>query len=605
VRLRTALLVSTSLLVAGIIGATVLAVSVIIARAERGQLGDNLERSHRVFADTVAERQREYFSDCHVVANEPRLRAAAATEDISADTIAGVIDELKRSVGSDVFILLKPTGVLVADASDPDAAGIDYLADPVTGPLVRDAQQKGDGDSVWIIVEDKATKQRHPYQVHGCRVDFGETPVGIIIVGSRFGDAAAESVLAQTGSSVVVTLDGTPVASSRVGGRALDATQLAGVTAGSHPADLQIAGGDYLAVGDAFPLYAGKAHLRYAVLRSIDEALAPGRRLTIGVLGIAGIALVAALFLAILLARRLSRPVDELVRFTRKIGRGQLDQRAKPTGTKEVKDLALAMNLMIAELETARQELTHKERLEREMEIAMKIQTSMLPRSFAVSGLDIAARMIPASEVGGDYYDIIPTASGCWLGVGDVAGHGLTAGLEMLMVQSVVAALVQQKPDAPPREHLRVLNHVIYENIRNRLGQDEHITLTLLSYRAGVVTFAGAHEDIIVCRAGTKRCERFATPGTWLGAIRDIGRVTEDSSIELGGGDIMVLYSDGITEALNSDRVQFGIDRLCEVIESLGSESVDTIRDRIIEAVQAWQSEQTDDISLLVVRRKP
>jgi sigma-B regulation protein RsbU (phosphoserine phosphatase) len=288
---------------------------------------------------------------------------------------------------------------------------------------------------------------------------------------------------------------------------------------------------------------------------------------------------------------------------TRRIGRGDLAARAAPEGPTEVRALAGAMNQMAGELDASRRALAEKERLEREMEIAMKIQTSILPKRFDVAGLEIAARMIPASEVGGDYYDVLPVERGCWIGVGDVAGHGLTAGLEMLMVQSVIAALVRANPDAAPKDQLTVLNHVIFENIRDRLDQDEHITLTLMRYADGVVTFAGAHEEIVVLRAGGAACERIATPGTWLGAMRDIAAVTRDSALPLASGDLMVLYSDGVTEAPGAGGVQFGMDRLCTLIEDSRGETAEAIRDRIVAAVQAWQTRHDDDISVMVVRR--
>jgi sigma-B regulation protein RsbU (phosphoserine phosphatase) len=313
------------------------------------------------------------------------------------------------------------------------------------------------------------------------------------------------------------------------------------------------------------------------------------------------LAFVGTLILALALSRRLTRPVDELVAFTQQVGGGTLGARAKPSGMSELKTLATAMNHMVDEIAKSRSALAEKERLEKELEIATKIQTSMLPASFDVHRMDIAAKMVPATEVGGDYYDILPVKDGCWIGIGDVAGHGLTAGLEMMMVQSVVSALVRENPDATPKHHLRILNQVIYDNIRNRLHQDEHITLTLLHCDEGNVTFAGAHEDIILCRLGATACERIATPGPWLGAMRDITRVTDDSTLELAPGDIMVLYSDGITECRGKDNKEFGIDRLCETIFAAREESVETIRDRIFEAVSAYR--QDDDMSVVVLRR--
>src|SRR5690606_17839050 len=127
--------------------------------------------------------------------------------------------------------------------------------------------------------------------------------------------------------------------------------------------------------------------------------------------------------------------------------------------------------------------LRDKHRLEDEMEIAARIQTSILPQDLAVPGLEVGARMVPATEVGGDYYDVIPQVDGAWIGVGDVAGHGLRAGLVMLMVQSAVASLVRERPGASPRDLVATLNVTIADNVRRRLQQDEHVTFSLLRYR--------------------------------------------------------------------------------------------------------------------------
>ena len=133
--------------------------------------------------------------------------------------------------------------------------------------------------------------------------------------------------------------------------------------------------------------------------------------------------------------------------------------------------------------EATRRQVAERERLEKEMEIATRIQTSILPRDISVAGLEIAAAMQPATEVGGDYYDVVAVDDGCWIGIGDVAGHGLGTGLMMLMMQSGFSALARKMPDASPRDLLLALNTMLVENVRVRLGQHEHATLTLLRYR--------------------------------------------------------------------------------------------------------------------------
>src|SRR5206468_190254 len=153
------------------------------------------------------------------------------------------------------------------------------------------------------------------------------------------------------------------------------------------------------------------------------------RKLLHALLVVLACAVLIALAMASLLARRLSGPLDELAVLTQDIARGRLDVRTQPKGPVEIRALATSMNAMLGELEESRKQLAVKERLQKEMEIAAKLQTSILPRDVNVPGLEIAARMIPADEVGGDYYDLLPFAGGCWIGVGDVAGHGLPAGV--------------------------------------------------------------------------------------------------------------------------------------------------------------------------------
>jgi serine phosphatase RsbU (regulator of sigma subunit) len=248
---------------------------------------------------------------------------------------------------------------------------------------------------------------------------------------------------------------------------------------------------------------------------------------------------------------------------------------------------------------------------QRERDMAREIQTSILPRTHAVPTLEIAATMLPAAKVGGDYYDVRPVESGCWIGIGDVAGHGMRAGLVMMQTQSAIAALVAQDPAGSPRDVVIGVNRMLHDNIRNRLLNDEFVTLSLMRYgHDGSVVFAGAHEDLIVWRAATQKCETIATPGTWLGIKPDISKATVDTTCQLLDGDVMVLYTDGITEAMNRKHEQFGIERLSEIVRDhagMAATSVDAIRDEVVRQVHAWigGGEQGDDITLVVMRYQP
>jgi serine phosphatase RsbU (regulator of sigma subunit) len=238
----------------------------------------------------------------------------------------------------------------------------------------------------------------------------------------------------------------------------------------------------------------------------------------------------------------------------------------------------------------------------RENEIASHIQISLLPGEIDIEGLEISAGMSPTEVIGGDYYDIIPVAGGAWIGIGDVAGHGLAAGLIMLMIQSTLQGLVRVNPTASPRDLVCVLNEVLYENIRKRMRRDEHVTFALVRYSAdGALVFAGSHESLLICRV-TGEFEAIPLEGAWLGARRDISAGTEEKSAQLSPGDLMVLFTDGVIEAMNAAGEQFGPERLHRLIQEHRETPPYRIRHAIMEALREWATDFEDDVTLVVIR---
>jgi sigma-B regulation protein RsbU (phosphoserine phosphatase) len=271
----------------------------------------------------------------------------------------------------------------------------------------------------------------------------------------------------------------------------------------------------------------------------------------------------------------------------------------------DVRKLASQQSVKLAQQQATLLEVEKlaRERLEQELELARKIQVGILPRRLAADGFELTACMTTATEVGGDYYDILPVAGGCWIGIGDVSGHGVTSGLIMLMVQSVVAALVAKDPEASPRDAIAVLNRVLFENIRHRLIKDDFVTLSLLRVTDHRIVFAGAHEHFLVCRARTGVAESIVTPGTWLGVMPDVARFTTETTLELEHDDLVVLYTDGITEARNAGGEQYGLDRLGELIQRYQRRPIEEVRDAVLDDVSAWAARRDDDATLVLLRR--
>jgi serine phosphatase RsbU (regulator of sigma subunit) len=271
--------------------------------------------------------------------------------------------------------------------------------------------------------------------------------------------------------------------------------------------------------------------------------------------------------------------------------------------------LLILCTASIAEMKSlAKQQvlLEGAENMKKEMELAARIQTSILPKQPAIPGLEIAASMLPAESVGGDYYDVVPAeGGGSWIGIGDVAGHGITAGLIMLQAQSAAAALMRRAGRAGPAEILCELNRAVYENVRGRMTQDAHMTMSIVrTFEDGRVIMAGAHEEAIVCRK-TGACEVVPIKGTWVGVRADIKKLTEETELRLDEGDVLVLYTDGVIETRNEAGEHYGIDRLKKVIARTRDEDVDRIRQTVLTDVKTWAGKRKpdDDLTVLVIRQ--
>jgi serine phosphatase RsbU (regulator of sigma subunit) len=222
-----------------------------------------------------------------------------------------------------------------------------------------------------------------------------------------------------------------------------------------------------------------------------------------------------------------------------------------------------------------------------------------------IPGLEIAGFMEPAEEVGGDYYDILSHNGYLKIGIGDVTGHGLESGVLMIMVQTAVRTLLSHGETDPVR-FLNVLNRTIYDNVL-RMNSDKNLTLSLLDYQNGHLYLSGQHEEMIVVRS-EGRVERIDTIdlGFPIGLEADIADFVAQTSVQLYPGDVVVLYTDGITEAENLAGVQYGIERLCEVVRVNWQYSAQEIKQAVIADLRSHIGEQKvyDDITLVVLKQK-
>ncbi|MDM8568015.1 AAA family ATPase [Thiotrichales bacterium HSG1] len=268
------------------------------------------------------------------------------------------------------------------------------------------------------------------------------------------------------------------------------------------------------------------------------------------------------------------------------------------------------------QLATANQEITLlNERLEEEnvrmgaeLDVAKQLQQMVLPKETElqqIDNLDIAGFMEPAEEVGGDYYEVLNHDGHIKIGIGDVTGHGLESGVLMLMVQTMVRALLLAGIDNP-EQFLNIVNRTVYHNTQ-RMETDKNLTLSLLDYHAGNLTITGQHEEILLVRKDGK-VELIDTfyLGFMVGVVDDVSEFTSHQEISLQSGDGIVLYTDGITEAQNIENIQYGLEKLCEVVSKNWAGNAKQVQQSVIANVKDYIGEREilDDITLLVLKQK-
>ncbi|MCC3411084.1 MAG: PP2C family protein-serine/threonine phosphatase [Microcoleus sp. PH2017_02_FOX_O_A] len=295
---------------------------------------------------------------------------------------------------------------------------------------------------------------------------------------------------------------------------------------------------------------------------------------------------------------------------------GNIDHKIILDNKDELGQVVGAFNKIAEALVGANQEITvlndrlksENMRMSAELDVTRKIQQMLLPKDRElkeVIGLDIAGFMEPADEVGGDYYDVLQHEGKVKIGIGDVTGHGLESGVLMIMLQTAVRTLLTYN-EADPVRFLTAINTVIYDNMQ-RMKCDKNASLALLDYHEGMLKLSGQHEEMIVVRCNGS-AERFDTIdlGFPIGLDEDIADFVAQTLVQLHSGDVVVLYTDGITEARNMKKVLYGLDRLIKVIQINWQRTATEIRHAVIDDVRSHIGQQKvfDDITLLILKQK-
>jgi len=247
-----------------------------------------------------------------------------------------------------------------------------------------------------------------------------------------------------------------------------------------------------------------------------------------------------------------------------------------------------------------------KKRLDHDLEIARDIQRILLPAEApAINGFQISGINVPARQVSGDYFDYIRVDDErLGIAIADVSGKGIPASLIMAICRSVLRAEAARNPS--PADVLRKVNRQLYPDIK----EDMFISMAYLILdheRNGITLARGGHDAPLLYKQQSQSVTPIKSPGMVLGI--DSGnvfdRITNDFAVPLERDDCLILYTDGVTEALNTEGDEFGLERTTESVRASASNGAQAIVRRVIDDVRnfAGSQPQNDDITLIAIRK--
>ncbi len=337
----------------------------------------------------------------------------------------------------------------------------------------------------------------------------------------------------------------------------------------------------------------------------IDKAQASTHRrwlmLILGILifGLIGIAI---------LVTRITEPFHKLAEWVRQVGRGQVDEDEIDIDARdEIGEIAQAFSEVTSKFREAQVTVIEQQRLQKELQVAQEIQQMLLPDDFPdVVGYDIASYYQSAKEVGGDLFDFMEVDDqSIGVCVADVSGKGIPGSLVMTMIRTSLR--LETRGNKNPAQIVTKVNNFVTDDIRK--GMFVTMLYVILDSRERTISFSSAGHNPMILYRGKSKETFYLNPsgfpvGITLPDIALFGERIQHDKIRLHPDDIFVLYTDGITEAMNPQRELYGEERFLAAIRKFGHldvvEFVKSIKDDILTFTGGF--EQNDDITLVAIK---
>ncbi len=336
--------------------------------------------------------------------------------------------------------------------------------------------------------------------------------------------------------------------------------------------------------------------------RKITAARLNGLKMFSGVLAIGFLGLFGLIFI-------IMSPLKRLARWINSAGDGEIQDEVEFDATDEIGEIAHAFNEITEKFRKSQENLAEQERLQKEMQVAQEIQHTLLPSSFPqIEGYEISSYYEAAREVGGDYFDFVEVdKESLGIVVADVSGKGVPGSLIMTMIRTALRTEARGNKNAA--DVLARVNDFVINDMKR--GMFVTVFYVILDSHNRTINYASAgHNPMILYRGQTNKSYYLNPRGFPIGINlpdRALFRKSiESDTIHLKEGDVLIAYTDGITEAMNSQRDKFGEERFLSVIRKCGHMKVDPLVDHIRDEIKSFTGgeAQSDDITLVAIKEK-
>lgn len=318
------------------------------------------------------------------------------------------------------------------------------------------------------------------------------------------------------------------------------------------------------------------------------------------------VAVVFSVVGAFLLSTAITRPINILAEGARITGSGDLNHKIEIKKRNELGLLADTFNAMTEGLKMARSAELERHALEKELEIARKIQDSLLPKTFPdMEKYDAAAFYKPAKEIGGDYYDVIQLGGGRFgIVVADVSGKGIPAALIMTMLSGILN--IEARANTDSVRVMTKLNNTLLTKVTGSMFATVFYAVLDVKNNSVEMVSAGHHE-VLVYSAALRTVGYYCPKGAAIGILQGeaFGKKLEKKLFSIEPGDKLLFFTDGISDARAGSGERFGMERVRQLFQANGEKACADVTANLLAGIEKFTGgqEQSDDIAVLSIGR--